>query len=355
MSHTAHDPAWDEAQEALLAQGLSDGLPVIPPTPERVNAMLEKAGIVRHQVLGRLAPAMTEVTWQDVAFNAVLAGCRPEYVPVVGAAVSAMTDAEFNLLGIATTTGSATTVVIVNGPIAREIGMNAEANALGPGNRANATIGRAVRLVLQNTGGATPGAIDMATLGQPGKYTFCFAENEAASPWPALHAERGFPAEASVVTVVGASGSVEVVDSASASAADLARTYAQSMLIAGTVGGAALFGGGEPLIVLPPEHAELFEREGLGKAEVKAAIYEQAALPSNALSSAIDERVAAQAAAHGGNRTGTPALRVALAASDIMIVVAGGVGRKGCYIPTWGGGTRAASRAVVSSRREGGR
>jgi hypothetical protein len=338
-----HDSSWDEAQEDLLALGLTDGLPVVPPTRKRVNDMLGKAGVDRNAVLGTLPPAFSQVTWEDVAINAVLAGCEPAYLPVVGAAVAAITDPAFNLLGIATTTGSAATLVIVNGPIAREIGMNAEANALGPGNKANATIGRAVRLVLQNVGGAKSGTTDMATLGQPGKYTFCFAENEAASPWPPLHVERGFSADASVVTVVGTSGSVEVVDTVSAGAVDLARTYAQSMLIAGNVSGAGSLGGGEPLIVLAPEHAEVFDREGYSKDRAKAAIFEQGALPLSRLSNGVREHLAS----HAGATPLPDELRVARSAADIMIVVAGDVGRKGCYIPTWSGGTRAVSRVVA--------
>ena len=337
-----HDSSWDEAQEDLLALGLTDGLPVMPPTRKRVNDMLEMAGVDRNAVLGTLPPAFLEVTWEDVAINAVLAGCEPAYLPVVGAAIAAMTDTAFNLLGIATTTGSAATLVIVNGPVAQAIGMNSEANALGPGNKANATIGRAVRLVLQNVGGAKSGTTDMATLGQPAKYTFCFAENEAASPWAPLHVERGFAPEASVVTIVGTSGSIEVVDTVSAGAADLARTYAQSMLIAGNVSGAGTLGGGEPLILLAPEHAEVFQREGYSKAQVKAAIFEQGALPLDRLSHAIRDHLAS----HAGSKSLPDELRVARSAADIMIVVAGGVGRKGCYVPTWSGGTRAASRAI---------
>src|SRR5690606_27253641 len=140
---------------------------------------------------------------------------------VIAAAVEALAAPELNLIGIATTTGSAATLVVVNGPAARTLGMHAGANALGPVNRANATIGRAVRLVLQNVGGARPGEIDMATLGQPAKYTFCLAENEAESPWPALHVERGFAPDESVVTVLGTSGIVEVVDSVSREPSEL--------------------------------------------------------------------------------------------------------------------------------------
>ena len=341
----APDVTWEQAQDELAAAGLTDGLPVIPPTRERVAHMLNACQLDPAEVLAVLAvlpPSYNHATWQSVAINAVLAGCRPDYLPVVGAAIAAIASDEFNLLGIATTTGSATPLIIVNGPIVREIGMNAEANALGPGNRANATIGRAVRLALQNIGGAKPGETDMATLGQPGKYTFCFAENEAASPWLPLHVERGFPAAASVITVVGASGTIEIVDSESLTAADLAQTFAQSMLIAGNVGSAGLLGGGEPLIIMPPEHAMVFQREGYSKEQAKAAIYERAVLAVDRLSPPMRKRVIASAAANSDRDV----LRVANSPQDVMIVVAGGVGRKATYVPTWSGTTRAVSRGV---------
>ena len=341
-----HDERWDAAQAALAEAGVTDGLPVVPPTRERIDAMLRSAGVEAAEALAVLPPAYAEVSWGDAAFNAVMAGCAPEYLPVVGAAVAAMADPELNLLGIATTTGSATVCIIVNGPIAWEIGMNSGGNAFGPGNRANATIGRAVRLTLQNAGGARAGEIDMATLGQPAKYTFAFAENEGGSPWPPLHVERGFDREASVVTVVGISGTIEVVDSESRAPEDLAQTFAQSMLIAGNVGSAGLLGGGEPLIVMPPEHAEVFARAGCSKAQVKALIHERALLAIDRLAPSLRERAAASGGANDGF------LRVARAADDVMIVVAGGVGRKAAYVPTWSGGTKAVSRTVT---RDGGR
>jgi len=338
----APDLSCERTQDELAAAGLTDGLPVVPPTAGRVARMLHACGLEPGAVLAVLPASYDQATWQDVAINAVMAGCRPDYLPVVGAAIIAIAADEFNLLGIATTTGSATPLVIVNGPIVREIGMNAQANALGQGNRANATIGRAVRLVLQNIGGAKPGETDMATLGQPGKYTFCFAENEAASPWPPLHVERGFAASASVVTVVGASGTIEVVDSESLTAADLAQTFAQSMLIAGNIGSAGLLGGGEPLIIMPPEHALVFQREGYTKEQVKAAIYERAVLSVDRLSAPMRERVRSNAALEANRDV----LRVANSPQDVMIVVAGGVGRKAVYVPTWSGTTRAVSRAL---------
>ena len=337
---------WEAAQEELAAAGLTDGLPVVPPTPARVERMLALHGYAADEIVIELPPLFNEATWQNIAINAVMAGCRPEYLPVVGAAVEALAAPEFNLTGIATTTGSATPLIIVNGPIAQAIGMNAVGNALGPGNRANATIGRAVSLVLRNVGGAIPGELDMATLGQPGKYTFCLAENESASPWSALHVERGFAPDASVVTVVGAAGIVEVVDSASHTAEDLAQTFAQSMLIAGNIGGGGHFGGGEPLILMPPEHAATFQRGGFNKEKVKAAIYGRAVLPSALLSSAVREQL---------NRRSTDAsagdmVRIAKQAEDVMIVVAGGVGVKAAYVPTWGGITRAVSRQIRDGR-----
>ena len=334
------DEHWDKAQQALEAAGLGDGLPVVPPTAARVDAALRSAQVSGDTAVAVLPPSYETVTWRDVAINAVMAGCAPECLAIVAAAVEAIAAPEFNLLGIATTTGSATVCIIVNGPIASAVGMNGGSNAFGPGNRANATIGRALRLMLQNCGGARPGEIDMATLGQPGKYTFCFAENTAESPWAPLHVERGFAPEASVVTVVGVSGTIEVVDSESGTPGDLAQTFAQSMLIAGNVGGAGLLGGGEPLIVMPPELADVFARGGCTKAQAKAEIFERARLPIDRLAPAQRERASAGGAADDGS------LRVAIEADDIMIVVAGGVGRKGAYVPTWSGTTKAVSRVI---------
>ena len=332
---------WERTQIEIESAGWGDGLPVVPPTAARVGRMLTANGADPETVICRLAPLFASVTWQDVAINAVMAGCKPEYLPVVVAAVDAASEPQFNLIGIATTTGSAATLVIVNGPIAGRLGMNAGANALGPGNRANATIGRAVRLILQNVGGATPGEIDMATLGQPAKFTFCMAESEA-SPWAALHVERGFAATDSVVTVVGSSGIVEVVDSSSTSPAALAQTFSQSMLIAGTLGGGALLGGGEPLLVLPPEQAQLLAQCGCSKAKFKALVWERAVLTLDRLSPEVCRHLIERRQPADANQP----LRVAEKPDDIMIAVAGGVGIKAAYVPTWGGSTRAVSKRV---------
>lgn len=335
-----HDENWDSAQEELRARGWTDGLPVVPPTARRVAAMIEACGIDPDAALAILPPSYEGVSFRDVAINAVMAGCAPQHLRIVAAAVEAIAAPEFNLLGVATTTGSATVCLVVNGPAIKTAGMNAAGNAFGPGNRANATIGRALCLVLQNIGGARAGEIDMATLGQPGKYTFCFAENESESPWPPLHVERGYARDASVVTAVGVSGTIEVVDSESLTPEDLSQTYAQSMLIAGNVGGAGLLGGGEPLVVMPPEHAQVYSRAGWSKAQAKAGIFERARLEIDRLAPAQRERAIAGGAGANG------CLRVSAQPDDIMIVVAGGVGRKGAYVPTWSGTTKAVSKQV---------
>jgi hypothetical protein len=332
---------YEITQAALLAAGITDGLPAIPPTADRVARMLEAAGLDPAGTLGVLPPTYVDVTWQQVAINAVMAGCTPPCLGIVGAAIAAMCADEFNLLGIATTTGSACPMIIVNGPAAVAAGMNAGANALGPGNLANASIGRALGLVLRNVGGAMPGEVDMATLGQPGKYSFCVAENEADSPWTPLHVDRGFDPAQGVVTVVGAAGNIEVNDSSSGDPADLAQTYAGSMPAAGNVGSGGTVGGGQAVLLVPPEHALLFQRGGCSKAQAAALIHARARLPLDWLGEPVRRSLAEQGAAlaHGGLPVGaTPA--------DLLLVVCGGVGRKAAYIPSWSGPTRAVSRAI---------
>ncbi len=336
-----HDDAWETVQQELAATYLSDGLPLVPPTAERVAAMLSANGYKRDEEIAMVAPSFAMATAGDIAICAVLAGCKTEYFPVLVAAVDALADPLFNLLGVATTTGSATPIYIVSGPIAAGIELNGAGNALGSGHRANATIGRAMTLILQNVCGAKPGELDMATLGQPAKYACCFAENSVDNPWPPLHVERGFAADTSVVTVVGIAGTVEVNDSDSQTAADMAQTFAQSMLIAGVAGGSGLLGGGEPLCILPPEWVDMFHREGYDKQKTRAAIWERAWLPVDKLAPAMRARRMA-----AGADPAADVIRVAEKPDDIMIVVAGGVGRKAAYAPTWGGTTKAVSRAI---------
>ena len=184
----------------------TDGLPVIPPTVERVARMVESARRPPAEIVASIAPGFGAASIERIAINAVMAGCEPAHLPAVIAAVEAVAAPEFNLQGIQATTNPVAVWIIVNGPAARRLGVNGSFNCLGQGTRANAAIGRALRLVLQNIGGALPGEMDRATHGQPGKYSFCCAENEAANPWEPLHVERGFGRDVSTVTVVGAEG-----------------------------------------------------------------------------------------------------------------------------------------------------
>ena len=332
------DSSYDEVNTRLYEAGFGDGLPLVPPTEERIGAMLAGGGVPASSQLPMLAPARVPPTLWDVAANAVMAGCAPEHLPVVAAAVEAVADPDFNLTGIQATTGAATPLVIVGGPVVAQVGMNAGANSLGQGSRANATIGRALRLVLQNVGLAVPGVSDMATQGQPGKYTWCVAENEADSPWSPLRVALGLPAAASTVTVVGAVGNVEVVLPAT-SPEDLAHVLAGSMTIEGNAGGEGTFGGGFALVLLPPESAAFLAAHGWDRRRLQRELFARAVVSYEALTPAIAERAIVRRRELGLPDEGV--LRAAQTPEDVLIVVSGGVGTKATFVPTWPGGTRA--------------
>lgn len=330
----------DEVYAFLTRNGFTDGLPVIPPTPRRVDAML--AGRNPDEVVALVEPAKGAASFRALAQCAVMAGCLPEHLPVVAAATRAVAEPEFNLLGVASTTGNTAVLLLVNGPVIQRMRFNATGNALGPGNHANATVGRALSLVLRNVGGAVPGKRDMATQGQPAKFTCCCAENEAANPWGPLSVARGFPAGSSTITVFAIAGMVEVVDSGSSDAEGVLTTMAHSMTIAGTVGGSGTLGSGEPLILLAPEHAARVAKT-MSRAEVQRFIWERARLPITDLAPHARER--ARVPRSEGTPTGDD-IAVALRPEDIQIAVVGGAGQKSTYVPTWGGGTRAITQVI---------
>jgi hypothetical protein len=282
-AHDAHAPAsvrdaFDELED-MFERSWTDGLPVVPPTPERVEAML--GGRDGAASLGHVPPALGEATLARVASCAVLAGCRPAYFPVVVAAVEAMLDPAFNLHGQVVTTSPPGQIVIVNGPIRHELGLNSRMGALGPGARANLTIGRAVRLVAQLTGGGVPGGLDRATLAQPGKLAFCFAEDEEASPWEPLHVERGLPAGASTVTLVAGDAPLSVSDHRSKTPAGLAETIGWAA--AATWSPFWWPMDATSLFVLAHEHVRLFADAGWSKADVRRSIFEQVRRPAREL------------------------------------------------------------------------
>jgi hypothetical protein len=266
----------EDAIEAGFARGWSDGLPVVPPTPERVLRMLEGTRRAPGDVVAVVPPDYAECTVEKVAINAVMAGCRPEYLPVVLAAVEAVCTDAFNIHGVLATTYFVGPVVIVNGPITAAIGMNSGVNALGQGNRANATIGRALQLVIRNVGGGRPGEVDRATLGNPGKYSFCFAEDEARSPWEPLAVERGLRRGASAVTVFAGEGLRGVFDQLSRTPESLVRSLAWCLR---TVAHPKFVRDYDAVVVVSPEHGRVFREAGWSKARLREEITDVLTLP----------------------------------------------------------------------------
>lgn len=255
----------EDPVEACFERGWSDGLPVVPPTEIRVVRMLSGTTRDPREVLGLVPPDLQPCTIEKVAVNAVMAGCKPEYLPVVIAAVEAALIDEFCMHGLLATTWFSGPMVIVNGPMASAIGMNSGVNALGQGNRANATIGRALQLVIRNVGGGRPGGVDRSTLGNPGKYTFCFAEDEANSCWESLAEQRGFAKDVSTVTLFAADGVQGVADQKSRDPQSLCNTFAASLLTVGHKKFAML---SDAFIVLSPEHQRVFANANWSKQQV---------------------------------------------------------------------------------------
>jgi hypothetical protein len=259
-------PSHEDEMETCFARGWTDGLPVVPPTEVRVVRMLAGTRRSPDEVVGIIPPNQAACTVEKAAINAVMAGCKPEYLPIVIAAVEAACLDAFCLHGLLATTYFSGPVIIVNGPMARAVGMNSGVNAFGQGNRANATIGRALQLVVRNVGGGRPGEIDRATLGTPGKYTFCFAEDEAGSPWESLAAERGFAQGASTVTLFAGSGVQPIFDQHSRDPESLGRTYAACLR---TVAHPKIPMAADAFLVVSPEHGRVFRQAGWTKARLR--------------------------------------------------------------------------------------
>ena len=267
----------DDEFEFMFDQGFTDGLPLVPPTPERVIRMLSGTSRDPQEVVAVMPPNMGEATVEKIAINAVMAGCRPEYLPVIIAAVEAVCTDEYNIHGVMATTMGASPVMVVNGPIRERIGMNMKLGALGQGNRANATIGRGLRLVIRNIGGARPGGTERSTLGNPMKFSMCFAEWEERNPWSPLHVERGFEATDSVVTIFTmTSGPTLIVDQDSRSAAQLAGSFGLGLESAFHP---KAHYATEVLLVVCPEHVDTLVRDNYSKADIRARIQEVTARP----------------------------------------------------------------------------
>jgi hypothetical protein len=300
--------------------------------------MLEQTRRARDEIVARVAPAYGAATVERIAINAVMAGCDPAYLPVLIAATKAVAEPDFNLQGIQATTNPVAVWLVLNGPLAKTLNVNEAFNCIGQGRWANATLGRAMRLILQNIGGALPGEMDRATQGQPAKYTFCCAENEEASPWEPLHVERGFATDQSTVTVVGAEGTINM-NTHSKDATELVRVIAETLVHPPSN---EYVHGGEPWLIIGPEHAEILKRGGLTKADVKQRLWNESMMPARRLAVKELERARASRTQELGELTPDMLLPISPAPENIMLIVAGGPGTHSVYVPCFGN-----SRAVT--------
>lgn len=314
-----------DAVEFCFQQGWTDGLPVIPPTEDRVLSMLGAAGLKPDDEIGVIENRAVHVSAEKVALNAVMAGCRPEYMKVVVAAVRALCDPAWGYHGPGTSTGGAGVLMIVNGPVVRELDINAGDNLFGPGWRANATIGRAVRLVMRNIAGSRPGLLDRGTLGHPGRLSYVIAENEIDSPWTPLHVERGFRKEQSAVTIMAAEAPHQFYNQLSNTAAGILTTCADDMRISGNVMGQPQY-----CVVIAGEHMKTIAADGWTKAEIRNFLFEHTQNSHEHLKRT--QRMA------GAVQPGDDTRMRSLVASpeDILVVAAGGnAGAFSAYIPGW--------------------
>ncbi len=338
------DDSLEAVYRLFQARGWGDGLPIVPPTEDRVKRFLDYTDRDPQQIVATIPPRWGEATVEKIAINAVMAGCLPEYLPVVITAVEAMADPAFNLYAIQATTHPVAPLVILNGPIARELDVNSGYNAFGQGWRANATIGRAIRLILMNIGGGIPGRLDRATQGQPSKYTYCVAENEEANPWEPLHVEKGFEPWVSTVTVIGGESPHNINDHGSTSGLGILKTCAGAIRAIGTNN---YYRGGEILIAFGPEHAETLARDGFNKRAIREYIFEHARNPLSEFA-AENAAIYREEAARRGLIVGEDYLvPVVDGPESIWIIVVGGAGKHSSWVPTFGGTTRGVIRPIA--------
>jgi hypothetical protein len=335
--HTVSDIGG--AIELCYTNGWTDGLPVIPPTAERITAMLEAGGLEPGRELAFIENRQVSVTAEKVAINAVMAGCKAEYMPVIAATVEALADPQYGYHGPATSTGGSAVFMLVNGPIAAKLEMNSGDNLFGPGWRANATIGRAVRLVMRNVIGTLPGELDRSSLGHAGKYTYCIAENETDSPWPAFHTTRGFKPWQNAVTIFAAYAPHQYSNRLSATAEGVLDTACAHMKI--SAGSAR-----QPqyAMVFAGEHQEIFRKAGWAREDVQRYVFENTRVPVAELKriNMLPGAVTAE-----DERTTYPLVE---RAQDLLVIAAGGkAGVQSAFIPGWG--SKAGSQSVTREIR----
>jgi hypothetical protein len=320
----------------FYARGWTDGLPIVPPTPEGVQEMIAASGRAGDDLIAEIPPNLGKATVEKIAVNALMAGCLPEYMPVVIAAVTALADERVGIQAIQGTTDVHAPLLIVNGPVAKQLDINSGPNCFGQGWQANATIGRAIRLLLLNLGGGAPGKLDKSTFGHPGKYTYCVAENEAASPWEPLHVERGLQASDSAVTIFPCEAPHQISDHYNTSASGIMRTICDAIA---TVGTTPLYRAGEALLVISPEHASVFKQDGWRKQDVKLRVFEAARVPIGRMKRQGDwDATIARVTPRWVDLDDPESLMPVIRRPDDLIVIVAGAraGRFSLFMPGWG-------------------
>jgi hypothetical protein len=332
----------DAVNDYFYERGWTDGLPIVPPTEERVEKML--SGMpwrTPDDLISVVPPRMGNGTLRQIAVNAVMAGAKPEYLPVVVAALQAVSEPAYGLAHRQTTTHAGAPLIIVNGPIVERLRINSGRGVFGPGWRANATIGRALRLVLVNVGGANPG-VDASQTGHPGKYTYCIAEYEAANPWEPLHVDRGFTKDENVVTLVNTEAPHSMTENIQTDPNEIVRTFASCM---GTLGVNNLYSQGNPVLVLGIEHAQHIAVAGWTKQDLQRALFERARQPWGLMKNRGKSK-GPRFPVWVDRNDDTSTVPIVWEPQDLLVVVAGGAGGKSMFLPTAGGQSLAVSKAI---------
>ena len=320
------DDSLEVINNLFVEKGWCDGLPIIPPTEQAVEKMFTGTKRDPMEIVATIPPAWGEATVEKIAINALMAGCLPEYMPIIITALEAMTEDRFRLAEIQPTTHPVAPLIIVNGPIRKKLNINSRAGAFAPCWRANATIGRAIRLILLNIGGAFPGKFDMSTQGQPSKYTYCIAENEEDSPWEPLHVEKGFEASTSTITVIAAENPHNINEHVAISGEELLTSICNSVMTTGSNN--VLFQEGTPVIALCPEHAATIAADGFSKNDVRNYIYEKSKIP-------LKRFYKRQIEKYYSGWDENALIPITARKEDLIIIVVGGTGKHSAYLPAF--------------------
>ncbi len=306
-------------------------MPVVPPTIERVERMVSLSGRDLDQEIGVFPPLMRKGSVKQIAANAVMAGCLPEYFPAILSSLEAMLDDDCQLSGIQAATNAATPLLFFNGPIVKALKINSGGNIFGTGCRANSTIGRAAHLVFQNIGGEVPGETDLSTHGQPGKFTFCIAEAEDANPWEPYHVEKGFNRHDSTVSVVGSNGPQNIFAYGCETGEQILDTIVGAITALGNNN--IIFSTG-PLIILSPEHAATIANSGYSKKKVKEYLFERGRIPLNVFAPKTREGLLHRRSRWFERKIDSKKIGIADDSDDITIIVAGGAGIHSQFLST---------------------